>query len=62
LKEFKNCFGKFDLLSKPKQPIDSIIQPVVCLKQLTELVLLVMKALNDFITECALALNALTIL
>ena len=48
------------LVVKPKQPIDSLFQPIVCLKTLTESVLLVEWALIDFITEYAPALNSLT--
>jgi len=50
------------LAVKPKQPIDSHFQSIVCLKILTETILLVKWALNVFITEYAPALNALTIL
>ena len=48
------------LVVKPKQPIDSLFQPIVCLKTLTESVLLVEWALIDFITEYAPTLNGLT--
>jgi len=48
------------LAVKPKQSIVSCFQLIVCLKILTESVLLVECALNDFQTECAPVLNALT--
>jgi len=45
---------------KLKQSIVSCFQSIVCLKILTNSVLLVECVLNDFQTEYALVLNALT--
>jgi len=48
------------LAVKPKQSIVSWNQSIFCLKILTKSVLLVKCALNDFQTEYAPVLNALT--
>jgi len=35
-RKVENCFQMVDLLSKPKQPIDSWKQPIVCFGTITE--------------------------